>query len=60
MDLSLERANKAKSTLSKILYEHVFQYVVLVVNTNLRNSAQLPSKMKINMLDIAGFGRLIN
>lgn len=60
MDLSLERANKAKSTFSKILFERVFEDVVVLLNRNITNSAQLRSKMKIYMLDIAGFGRLIN
>ncbi|XP_031631814.1 unconventional myosin-VI-like [Contarinia nasturtii] len=55
MDLSLSKANKAKNSLVKILYEHVFQEVMFLVNKTLSSDTQSYTKMQINMLDIAGF-----
>lgn len=52
IDLNLSRANKLKQTLSKILFERVFDYVVSLVNDISNNS----SSLQLKMLDIAGFG----
>lgn len=60
MDLSLRQANNAKNSLSKFLYERLFQDVVFLINTCLSNSTELNTKIKINMLDIAGFGKIIH
>lgn len=57
MDLSLSQAIKAKNFLSKCLYESLFQDVVFVINANLSNQQQ--TQMKVNMVDIAGFGKFI-
>lgn len=57
MDLSLSKANSVKSSFSKILYEHVFQDLMFVINSNLSSTPQSHHKMKVNMLDIAGFGK---
>lgn len=60
MDLSLSKANAVKKSLSKMLYERVFHDLMFLININLSSSSQplleLNPKMKINMLDIAGFG----
>lgn len=60
-DLSLSQAIKAKNFLSKCLYESLFQDVVFVINANLSNqpSNQQQTQMKVNMVDIAGFGKFI-
>lgn len=61
MDLSLSKANKTKNSLAKFLYECVFQNVVCLINTSLSSSSELDEtiKLRINMLDIAGFGTFI-
>lgn len=48
------QSKKAKDSLSKFLYETVFEDLVYFINKNL--SPQPNSKIKLNMLDIAGFG----
>lgn len=57
MDLSLTKANKVKNSLSKILYELVFEELMFMINNSLSSASQSQPKMKVNMLDIAGFGK---
>lgn len=59
MNLSLTQANNARNSLTKVLYERLFKEVVFMLNNSLTNCAGLHTKMKINLLDIAGFGEII-
>lgn len=55
IDLSQTRANKMKQTLSKILFERVFDYVLSLVN-NILDDTSNSCLLHLSMLDIAGFG----
>lgn len=58
--LSLSIANKVKQTLSKILYQRVFENVVALVNADSNSSMPHPRPhLTCLMLDIAGFGKSV-
>lgn len=58
MALNTSGAQKIRNTLGKVIYSHLFQFIVSNVNKNLVISSPSESATSINILDIAGFGLL--
>lgn len=58
MPLNTHGAQKIRNTLAKVIYSHLFQFIVSNVTKNLVISSKSPSESDtgINILDIAGFG----
>lgn len=54
--MSMFRARKARDTLTKLLYAHVFQSVVFFINRAF-SCVQIDRNTSIIILDIAGFGK---
>lgn len=60
IDLNKIQAKKVKNSLTKMIYEHLFQEVVhLINNKNVMNNdtSSCSSLLHLNMLDLAGFGK---
>lgn len=59
MPLDKFAACKARDTLVKVLYVHLFQNIVNLINQTFKSEYQFDRSASITILDIAGFGRFL-